>query len=265
MVTPFTESSYELENPETGIAYEVTVEPPNRYATHPDKSYPIVICLDGLWTYGPVRDAFRILSLGRELPEAVVVGVGHAHPDLREVLQLRAIDFTPTEFNSPPETGVQLPADQVGRAANFRRFLVDTILPSVAERYRITDDRTLVGHSFSALFGLDTLLNEPEAFNRWVLTSPSVWWDNRVMFRREDEHAAVADDLHGRVFLSVGSDESIGEPSEGFVGFGGQQEIYERLASRAYPSLDLTWCRFPGETHQSVISGAVVRGLRSVH
>lgn len=255
--TPFVEDRFSIASEKTGFDYAISVEVPNRYPTSPDKQYPVVICLDGLWTYGPVRDAFRILPLGRELPEAVVVGVGYDEPDLRQVLQLRAVDFTPTRFTAPEQTGVRLSGDEVGRAEPFRRFLLDELLPRIADDYRITDDRTLVGHSFSGLFGLDTLLVEPDAFNRWVLTSPSVWWDNRIMFEREAEHSARTEDLPAIVFMSAGGDE-------GGPGFGGHRDIHDQLASRQYPSLTLDWALFPGETHQSVISGAVVRGLRSV-
>ena len=258
MSTPFTEDRFDVHSDETGFDYQICVEVPNRYDAKPDARFPVVVCLDGLWTFGPVRDAFRILPLGRELPEAVVVGVGHGATDLMEVLQLRAVDYTPTRYASPPETGVRIAAEETGRADRFRRFLVDTLLPSLADRYRLADDRTLVGHSFSGLFGVDTLLVEPEAFDRWVLPSPSLWWDDRVMLKREADHAASTDDVDARVFLSLGGDESND-------GFGGQREFYEQLAARRYPSLDLQWAWFPGETHQSVIGAAVVRGLRAVN
>jgi predicted alpha/beta superfamily hydrolase len=256
--TPFDEDRFEVHSTETGFDYEICVEVPNRYRLKPDARFPVVVCLDGLWTYGAVRDAFRILPLSKELPEAVVVGVGHAASDMNEVLQLRAVDYTPTRFAAPAETGVRISAREVGRADAFRRFLVDTLLPLLGARYRISDDRTLVGHSFSGLFGVDTLLVEPDAFDRWVLTSPSLWWDDRIMLKREAAHAAATDDIDARVFLSLGGDETTG-------GFGGQREFYEQLAARQYRSLDLHWLVFPGETHQSVISAAVVRGLRAVN
>lgn len=255
----FREDRVSITSEQTGFDYELTIEVPNRYPTSDDTRYPVVVCLDGLWTYGPVRDAFRILPLSRELPEAIVVGVGHAHPDLREVLQQRAVDFTPTAYEAPTATGVRLPADQVGRAEPFRRFLVDTLMPLVADRYRTNGDRTLVGHSFSGLFGADTLFVEPSAFDRWVLTSPSVWWDDHVMFDREEQHAASTSELPARVFMSVGGDEGNDEV------FGGHQAFHDRLAARGHGGLELDWCLFPGETHQSVISGAVVRGLRMVY
>jgi predicted alpha/beta superfamily hydrolase len=253
----FPTRTFGLTSEHTGRSYQVTVELPNRYRSG-DRRYPLVVVLDGQWVFGPVRDAFRIMALHRELPEAVLVGVAHAEPDLRSILQDRARDFTPTQATAPSQTGVRAPAEEVGQAASFRRALVDEIIPAATGGLRLDGDRTIVGHSFSALFALDTLLEEPSLFDRWVLASPSVWWDDQVMFRREANHAAMTDDVVARVFMSAGSEEG------GEEGFGGHREIFERLADRAYPSLALSWALFPGESHTSVINAAVSRGLREV-
>ena len=258
MVGPaFPSSTFDLTSEHTGRTYQVTVELPNRYQGS-DRAYPLVVVLDGQWVFGLVRDAFRVMAMHRELPEAVVVGIAHAEPSMRDVVQQRAADFTPTQATAPAGTGVRIPAEQVGGARHFRRALLDELLPAAVEGVRVGDDRTIVGHSFSALFALDTLFHQPEAFNRWVLASPSVWWDDRVMFRREAEHAALTDDIEATVYMSAGSEEG------GEEGFGGHREIYDRLVERAYPSLDLSWQLFPGESHTSVISAAVSRGLRQV-
>ena len=248
-----------LASAETGRAYQIWVETPGRYPGS-DARYPVVLCLDGPWTYGVVRDAFRILPLSGELPEAIVVGVAHDEPDLRTVLQQRAMDFTPTAAAAPAATGVRVPAEQLGQASAFRAFLTDSVLPIVGERYRCQDGATLVGHSFSGLFGLHWLLQEPSAFSRWVLTSPSVWWDDRFIFRQEAEQAATGRDLATRLFLSM----SEGDESVGGGGFGGHDEFHAQLTSRGRPGLDCGWARFPGETHTSVVAASVVRGLRHV-
>ena len=251
----FPVEQFDLTSADGSRQYRVEIELPNRYHRG-DARYPMVVVLDAQWVHGVVRDAFRILPFDRELPEAVIVGISHNTSDVRQLLQDRAVDYTPTPATAPPETGVRIPAEETGRAETFRRLLLDEILPRVEADYRINDDRTLVGHSFSALFGVDTLLEQPDAFARWVLASPSVWWDDQVMFAREAAHASGADDLPGRVFLSSGEHEG--------DGLGGHHAFYRQLAGRNYPSLNLTWARFPGETHGSVISVAVSRGLRAV-
>lgn len=78
------------------------------------------------------------------------------------------------------------------------------------------------------------------------------------MFDREAAHAIATDDVDGTVFLSAGSLEG------GDEAFGGHRAMYDRLDGRGYPSLRLHWREFEGETHQSVIGAATVRGLREV-
>lgn len=239
----------------TGRRYQVWIEAPGRYDPADDRRYPVVVCLDGPWTFGVVRDAFRLLPLSRELPEAIVVGVAHDQPDLREVLQQRAADFTPTPADAPPATGVRLAASELGGAGAFARFLADEVLPAVAARYRTSGDATLVGHSFSGLFGLSRLLLDPTWFDRWVLASPSVWWDDRVVFALEAAQAATGADLPTRVFLSCADEDPA---------FGGHRRFYDQLVARRRPGLRATWHHFEGETHQSVIPAALTRGLRQV-
>jgi len=240
---------------EVDRSYQIWTELPPRYDADAEVGYPLIICLDALWTFGTAVDACRILGLGRELPRAIVVGVAHDSADLREVLELRAMDFTVTASDAPAMTGVRSPGHLLGGADAFRRWLVDHVVADLRERWHVSDV-TLVGHSFSALFGLNVLFNEPDAFDRYLLASPSVWWDDRVMFRLEEEHAAATDDIATRVFMSKGSLET--------DEFSPHKEFHDQLASRRYPGLDMTWHFFEGETHSSVVGVALNRGLRSL-
>ncbi len=236
-----------------GRSYQLWTAPP--VIEDPDNvdGYPLILCLDAVWTFGTAVDVARILGLGREVRRSHVVGIAHDHPDIREVLNLRAMDFTVTAVEAPRMTGVRAPGDQLGGSAGFRAWLRDTVLPLLRSELAVSEV-VLVGHSFSALFGLDVLFNEPDMFDRYLLASPSVWWDDRCMFEREREHAARVDRLDAKVFMSKGSLET--------DEFSPHKEFHDQLASRRHPGLDLHWKLFEGETHSSTVSVAVNRGLR---
>ena len=102
-------------------------------------------------------------------------------------------------------------AEECGRAAVHQAFVTDQVLPLLDDTYRISD-RTLVGHSFSGLFALRWLLDAPAPFVRYLLASPSVWWDDRVMFEVEEERARRGGDIDAAVFLSAGGEERGEEP-----------------------------------------------------
>lgn len=255
--SPVGADAFVLTDPATGRTFALDIDLPERYATKPDATFPLVLALDGQWTYGLVRDAFRLLSRSRDLPEAVVVGLRHVAPDLSTIIQLRAMDFTPTQAPAPPETGVTVAAEELGGAASFRSFLLGQVLPTLDRHYRLSGRRILVGHSFSALFGVDLLLSGSDAFTDLVLASPSVWWDDRVVFETEAEASGAERIRPARVFLSAATNELEGD-------YGGHRRFRDRLAVRRHPGLEIIWQQFDDCTHTTVLAPAVHAGLMAV-
>jgi predicted alpha/beta superfamily hydrolase len=259
-VTPWPIETHRVRCEHTGVDHVVWVATPNRYAAV-DEPFPLLLVLDAPWMFGTVVDATRIMSMSREAPEAVVAGLGFATDQMSEYLRQRARWLTPTPWVPPTGTGVKgVEADECGRAAEHAAFVIDQLLPFVEDAYR-TSERTFVGHSFSALFGLRLLLLEPETFRRYLLASPSIWWDERAVLDLESERARTESDLPARVFLSAGSLEH-GDPP--FDMAPNIEELAGRLRSRGYPSLVLDHQVMPGDAHSSTIGAAVSRGLRSL-
>ena len=59
--------------------------------------------------------------------------------------------------------------------------------PFVAERYPI--DRTgqiIWGHSLGGLIVLRALFRNPDSFSTFVLSSPSIWWNDREILADEE-------------------------------------------------------------------------------
>ncbi len=238
---------------EWGYQQWVTTTPkPNDTATPIDV---LVVCLDAPWTFGTVVDVMRLRGLGKELPAGAVVGIAHDTDNLREVVNLRAVDYTVSEYVPPPQIGVRLAAHEVGKAEQFRHWLASAVLPSLRERFA-PSHVTFVGHSFSALFGLHVLFSQPDLFDSYLLASPSVWWDDRVMFDTEAAHAARTTELAARVFMSRGGEE-VGDWSP-------FDEFFDQVRSRNYEGLELHVRALDDEFHNSVVPTAVATGLRTL-
>lgn len=233
---------------------------PEGYGTRPEP-YPVLVCLDAQWTFGTVCDAALNLGLARLLPRVIVVGVGWAAQSARDVVQARALDFTPTAADVPDWVARNMAhATAYGGAPEFQRWLIDDALPGLQTRYNIDPTaRTLVGHSLSGLFSLYTLLTRPEAFSRWLIASPSSWWDNRLVFDLEQRNLVEGPPLRGRVFLSVGEmEQSLG----GIPMLANTQMFHARLAARQCEQFDTMFTILAGEVHHSTIPAAVSHGLR---
>jgi predicted alpha/beta superfamily hydrolase len=258
---------------ETGVEHIVSVGLPARYERL--EQAPLLFCVDGPWLFGTVLDATRIMSMSNEAPEAIVVGLSFADTAMGEHLRQRARWYTPTPYVPPLVTGVKgVTADECGRADDLRRFIARQVLPAVEGEHlgAITvSERWLIGHSFSALFALRTLLADPTLFDKWLLASPSIWWDDRSILAFEADYAAHHDDLAASVFMTHGELESQFDSAEVVeaVGFdfamgANVVELAERLRSRNYPGLKLDQAELPGDHHASSIGAAVSKGLRAL-
>jgi predicted alpha/beta superfamily hydrolase len=204
------------------------------------------------------------------------VGVGYPTDDLGAIMARRARDLTPTDGRVPE--GLSLPPFLfgLGGAARFLDALVSEVMPQVEARHPADPaDRTLVGHSFGGLFALFTLFRQPAAFGRYLVISPALWWDDRVVLRHEQAWAENHDNLPARVFVAVGRSEQAagggwkneGLPDEAITAVrqvDNCRELCTRLDARQYPSLSLDCVVLDGEYHLTVGAAAITRGLISL-
>jgi len=142
---------------------------------------PLLLLHDGQNLFDPGRafvhgqhwrvaeTAGALIDAGR-LPPIVIAGVDHAGDQ-------RVVEMTPTRGDEPRGGGVAI----------YGRFLMDEVVPTLANEFNVRTDADGVAMGGSSLGGLATLaiaLKFPGRIGRLLLMSPSVWWDDRVILRR---------------------------------------------------------------------------------
>jgi predicted alpha/beta superfamily hydrolase len=146
-----------------------------------------------------------------------------------------------------------------GGASMFLKFICDELIPFIESNYRVdSQDRAILGYSHGGLFTLYVLFHSPGTFQRYFAGSPSIWWDNTILFKYENEYASTHKDLPAKLFICAGSLES--EPM-----LENMNKMSKRLRSRNYPSLELETYIFENETHASCYAGAISRALRVIY
>ena len=186
------------------------------------------------------------------MKETVISEVSVTVQVTRVVQVTRLQDLTPTQT----EAGT-------GKAEEFLRFIQKDLIPYVDANYRTEPtDRTIVGQSLAGLFSLYALFHAPETFNRYVVSSPSLWWDNRVAFEYEEEFAREHSELPVKLFLSVGELEEQEWPGIGMVS--NVQDLHKKLEDRNYAGLEMHMVLLEDETHSSVFPSAFTKGLKTV-
>ncbi len=238
---------------------------------------PVLYLTDANGFFGCAVDLIRSMQLALHLPPLLVVGIGYRMGGLAETLSVRTRDLTP----SSDEGFAELFPDQstMGGAANLLAFIRTELMPWVASGYSVDpNDATYFGHSLGGLFGTYALLNEPSTFQRYAIGSPSLWWDDQVIFKQESIYATGHDDLRAKVYFGIGAAEThegrireaIHLPDElrqkstaWYIDMvDDMRRMVERLESRHYPSLNIASEVMPGEFHITVGQLNLSRGLR---
>ena len=249
--------------------YEIEVSLPPSYGKT-RRSYPVVFVTDAPYAF-PLTRALeaRIAGHSKELPEFILVGLGYAQGDTPEYSRRR--DYTPSA-GGDRDASSDMPGRPVvyGEAEGYRRFVADEVFPFIASHYRADmAHKVFAGHSYGSLFGAYVMLTAPEMFDGYVLGSPSLWFDQRLLFTRERQFAESHQELHARVYLGAGGYETLqprGRPrdprydSEDDM-VGDTQAFARALASRRYPGLKLRTDTIAGEDHLTVAPVLITRGL----
>lgn len=239
---------YLFESAKVGDKFRIDVLLPIGYAQSTER-YPVVYVTDSNYLL-PSAAATYLAQATDEYPKVIIVGIGWDVPSIRRI---RVRDFSPT-CNAEYRAQQSMTTKECGQANNFSQFIGQELQPFIDKTYRASDDNTLVGYSYGGLYALYALFNHSDLFDRYVIGSASMQWDNEYVFRAEEEYAKNHKDLAKTVYLSAGGLEREGVIPNAYL-------MQEQLLERKYPGLKLKLEVLDGETHMTSINPTVMRGL----
>ena len=246
-------AQYKLESKIVGDVFVIQVRLPQSYAAGGNR-YPVLYVLDADKCFGLAADTADWLAWAQEAPEVIVVGIAYGR-GLEDWWQKRSRDLAPTKDAS--KLWGEFPI--AGGAAKFQEFLAAELFPFIESRFRTrADDRALAGISLGGLFGAYTLFTRPDLFQRYILISPAFIWDQKRLWQHEAEYQAKSKALAATVFTAVGEadEQAILAP---------WAEFNRLIQERRYAGLRWLAQSFPGESHISVLPGALARGLKMIY
>ncbi len=220
--------SHSVRDHVSGRNYQLYVQTPrgyNRDHNH-TKEYPVVYLNDGPY-------AFQVASGVMHIPNfyegVILVGISYAAGEKPRASRTR--DLTPSfdfrwKFYSSHDSG---------GALQYLNFLERQLMPFVEKEYRINvSRRSLGGHSFGGLFAAWVMLTKPNLYKNYIISSPSLWFDNKMMFELEKTYATENDDLIATVYIGTGELEQMYDDlTADHITF------VKQLKSRSYPGLTL--------------------------
>jgi predicted alpha/beta superfamily hydrolase len=262
-VTVARAKQYDLESRINGQMYRLMVSTP--FMADPAAAYPVLYVLDGNWFFNTTADALTLQAPPGTVAPAIVVGVGYPTDDREEVVRRRAFDMTPSVSRDPGNVG------RNGGGDAFLRVIEEEIKPFVRARYRVDERRQIIwGHSLGGLIALRSLFRNPKAFSTYVISSPSIWWNDRDVLIDEEAFSrrAKTGELRLRVLvMSAANEQYRGDaPQRRAADTTRMVDNASELASRlsALHSTNITVERtiLEDEGHLSVVPASLSRALR---
>jgi predicted alpha/beta superfamily hydrolase len=202
-----------------------------------------------------VLDGEQLLTRLRGLAEeeaqqgiaAPVVLVGVGYRNSAATRSRRRFDFTP-RFDRPS------PGRTTGGAEAYLNVLRREIIPYAEAHFPIDRSfRGIAGHSYGGLLATYTLICAPGLFQRHLIISPSLWFDDYRILSVVRETRSFPDGQL-RVFLAAE------DAPEGSAAMARDVDRLAKLISEKRPGV-VQMRTFPGQTHGSVVWPAARAGL----
>lgn len=142
---------------------------PEGYDANDTITYPVVYLLDG----SVDEDFIHVVGLYQfnsfpwvnRVPKSIIVGIANTD---------RQRDFT--YATTIPEDKKKFPT--TGGSGKFIRFIEKELQPYIQQQYRTNGMRTIIGESLGGLLATEILLKKPQLFDKYIIISPSLWWDD---------------------------------------------------------------------------------------
>jgi predicted alpha/beta superfamily hydrolase len=151
---------------------------PEGYKKDDTIKYPVIYLLDGsadedfIHVAGLVQ--FNSFPWVNQVPPSIVVGI--ANVDRRR-------DFT---FPSTVEAEKKA-YPTTGHSDKFIAFIEKELQPFIEKKYKTTASKTIIGESLGGLLATEILFKHPKLFTKYIIISPSLWWDNGSLLKFSPE------------------------------------------------------------------------------
>ncbi|MCF7802811.1 MAG: hypothetical protein K9N46_07015 [Candidatus Marinimicrobia bacterium] len=246
----------------TGISYVLYVSLPHNYEKT-SRGYPVLFMLDADYSFAIAHNVVEHFVRRDNLEAMILVGIAYPgkSQDMRTYRINRVRDYSPSAIDS----GVYSKDISVysGGGEQFLQFIQQELIPFIGQEYRTSADRGIVGHSLGGLFATWTLLTSPTTFNRYIIISPSLWYDDGMIFEIDHTNLRKLKGSKMAVFFGVGSHEN--QPSRGWPMIDDMRKMVGLLRGYQIPGLDIESQIFSNETHNSVFPAGFTRGVREVY
>ncbi|QHV96760.1 alpha/beta hydrolase [Spirosoma endbachense] len=228
---------------------------PEGYTKNDTAKYPVVYLLDG----SADEDFIHIIGLYQfnnfawinRVPKSIIVGIANVD---------RKRDFTFPTTNT--EDRKKNPTS--GHSDKFLNFIEKELQPYIQTKYRTNSSKTIIGQSLGGLLATEILLKKPLLFNKYIIISPSLWWDNGSLLAGKSALLQKNFPKKTDIYIGVGK-EGLTPGTIPRVMEVDANLLADKLRSLESSQITVHFDYLPQEDHATVTHQAVFNALRLLY
>lgn len=242
----------EIQSKELGEKRILNIYLPEGYNKNDTAKYPVVYLLDG----SADEDFIHIVGLYQfdafpwvhRVPGSIIVGI--ANVDRRR-------DFTfPTTIETDKKS-----FPTTGHSDKFIAFIKNELQPFIEKKYRTDNSKTIIGESLGGLLATEILLKNPTLFNKYIIVSPSIWWNNGSILNQQSEILQSTFSQKTEVYIGVGK-EGLTPTQIPRVMEVDANLLAEKIKKTKSKNVHVYFDYLPDENHATILHQAVYNALK---
>lgn len=244
----------ELDSRELGEKRIVNIYLPEGYDPAAATKYPVIYLLDGSADEDFIHIAglvqFNSFEWVNHLPKSILVGIATVN---------RKRDFTfPTTISQDKKA-----YPTAGQSDNFISFIEKELQPFIEKRYKTNESRTIIGQSLGGLLETEILFKKPSLFNKYIIISPSLWWDNGCLLNEDLSLLSIFKQSID-VYIGVGK-EGVTPTEIPRVMEVDANLLAEKIKSVKNENIKVHFEYLPQENHGTILHQAVSNAFRTLY
>ncbi|HSC40503.1 MAG TPA: alpha/beta hydrolase-fold protein [Chitinophagaceae bacterium] len=245
----------EIPSKELGEKRTLNIYLPEGYDRNDSLKYPVIYLLDG----SADEDFIHVVGLVQfnnfpwidRVPKSIVVGI--ANVDRRR-------DFTyPTTIE---EDRKRYPS--AGHSQPFIAFIENELQPYIDSKYRTAASKTIIGQSLGGLLATEILLKKPGLFDKYIIISPSLWWDNGSLFNQASAIFGQGFTQKTDIYIGVGK-EGLAPCTIPHVMEVDANVLAEKIQRSLSKNVKVSFDYLPEENHATITHQAVFNAFRILY
>jgi len=242
----------EIQSKELGENRILNIYLPEGYNPKDAEKYPVIYLLDGsanedfIHISGLVQ--FNSFEWINQVPKSIVVGIATVD---------RKRDFT---FATTLEKDKKR-FPTTGHSDKFIAFIEKELQPFIDKKYKTTESKMIIGQSLGGLLSSEILLKKPSLFNKYVIVSPSIWWNNGSILNIDSQILQENFKQPTEIYIAVGK-EGLTPTEIPRVMEVDANLLAEKIQASKSKNIKVFFDYFPNENHGTILHLAVFNSFK---